>query len=256
MKKQFLVSILISLGFISLFTHTQAQSVTIDPKNTATALINSVSTVRGVIMPNMSEVQRNNSVPLAGAQVFCTNCAAGTGPYSYSGSYWIPMFDTGATAIYAVGQTKQGGIVFYVDATGQHGLVAATADQSTGIAWLNTDYTYTTAVRTGIYGGQYNTELINANQGSGSYAALIAAQYTGSSGFGDWYLPSKDELNLMYQLRATIGGFGAATYWSSTEVPVAAGQATENAYIQNFSSGAPGNGLKSDLYRVRAIRRF
>ena len=81
--------------------------------------------------------------------------------------------------IHKIGDSYGGGIVFWVDATGQHGLIAATADQSTGIQWYNGAYSTTNAVRDGIGAGMYNTERIIANQGEGSYAAQLCAKLPG-----------------------------------------------------------------------------
>ena len=106
----------------------------------------------------------------------------------------------------AIGQSYQGGIIAYIDSTGQHGLIAATADQSSGIQWYNGDYIVTGATGTAIGTGLTNTNAIIAAQGSGSYAASIARDYNGG-GYTDWFLPSKDELNQLYVNRAAIGGF-------------------------------------------------
>jgi hypothetical protein len=157
---------------------------------------------------------------------------------------------TGATAL-TIGQSYQGGIIFWLDATGQHGLIAATADQSTGIQWLNSSYTVTNAVRDGIGAGMYDTERIIANQGVGSYAAQICANYTGG-GYGDWYLPSKEEHYLLYQQRAAVGGFVFnAYYWTSTEFN------STTASTQSFSVlGTQFNTNKTSTWYVRAIRAF
>ena len=64
---------------------------------------------------------------------------------------------------HAIGDSYGGGVVFYVYDNGQHGLIAATADQSTGIQWDNGTYTTTNAVRDGIGAGKFNTERIIAN---------------------------------------------------------------------------------------------
>lgn len=257
MKKRLQVILWVITAVAGFYLPSQAQSVTIDPNSTNTTLIEPNSTTRGVMLPRMTEAQRNAILtPTVSTQVYCTNCTAGPGPYIYNGSGWIPMFTSPPAApSYAVGQLKQGGIIFYVDESGQHGLAVATED-SGDARWLNTDFTNTVAVRAGIYAGQYNTNLITQNQGNGTYAALLAAQYTGG-GFGDWYLPSKEELKIMYQQRASIGmGSNTNIYWSSTEVLAAAGSTSEVAYYQSFNGGSASYITKNNFYKVRAIRRF
>ena len=256
MKKQLSVYLLFSFCCIGFFS-SNAQSVLIDPSNTNTAVIEPNSTTKGVMLPRMTEAQRNAILtPTVSTQVYCTNCTAGAGPYIYNGSGWIPMFTSPPAApTYVVGEAKQGGIIFYIDESGQHGLAVATVDAGEQ-KWLNTDFKNTTAVRAGIYAGQYNTNLITENQGNGTYAAMVAAEYMGG-GFGDWYLPSKEELNVMYQQRASIGmGSNTYTYWTSTEVLAPAGSTSETAYIQAFSGGVSSTTSKNNVYKIRAIRRF
>jgi len=152
----------------------------------------------------------------------------------------------------AIGQSYQGGIIFWLDASGQHGLIAATADQSTAMQWYNGANTTTNAVRDGIGAGMYNTERIIASQGTGDYAAQLCANYQ-SGGYGDWYLPSKYELNLLYLQRTAVGGFaGSGYYWSSNDF------LTTNAWVQRFDVGGsqdPSFSKNYTLY-VRAVRAF
>ena len=157
----------------------------------------------------------------------------------------------------SIGDTYQGGIIFYLDASGCHGLIAAPSDQSTGMQWYNGSYSVTNAVRDGIGAGEFNTERIIANQATGAYAAQICANYQGGN-YGDWYLPSKYELNLMYlnigQGNAlglgNVGGFANFYYWSSTEYD------NLNAQWQNFFNGAQAINNKTLTYYVRAVRAF
>ncbi|RYU96584.1 Lcl domain-containing protein [Emticicia agri] len=248
--------VMIALGFCF---PGQAQSVTIDPKDaTPGSIIEATSTKKGMLMPRMTESQRTAiSSPVAGIQVYCTNCAGGAGPYTYNGSVWLPMFNT-AGITYSVGQSAQGGIIFYVDDSGQHGLVVASGDYAggAGVKWISGSNMNTNAVRNGVYGGQYNTELINEAQGNGISAALAAAQ-TSSGNYGDWYLPSKAELYILYQVRNNVEMDDAAGYyWSSTEVAAPYGQVSETANYVNFSTGSQGTSPKNTAYKVRAIRRF
>ncbi|MCH2231181.1 MAG: DUF1566 domain-containing protein, partial [Crocinitomicaceae bacterium] len=167
------------------------------------------------------------------------------------------VISTSGTCGLSIGDTYQGGIIFYLDASGCHGLISAPVDQSAAaIEWFNGSYTQTNAVRDGIGAGEFNTERIIANQGPGNYAAQICANYQGGS-YGDWYLPSKYELNLMYQNigqgnalgLGNIGGF-AFSYWSSNDVNI------YDAWVQNFGNGGQFNLNKSYNYYVRAVRAF
>lgn len=162
---------------------------------------------------------------------------------------WLSL--TSSTTTHRIGERFGGGIVFYVYDNGKHGLIAATSDQATFVRWGTT--TAVNAVRDGINAGMANTERIILVQGSaGDYAAQIAANYQGG-GYGDWYLPSKYELNLLFQKKAFVGLFPGFTYWSSNE------SGSDNAWGQDFSDiwGAQFYTNRTQKHSsVRAIRSF
>jgi len=139
--------------------------------------------------------------------------------------------------------------VFYVYDNSKHGLIAATSNQSTGIQWSITN-TVTNAVRNGIHGGISNTERIIINQGAGSYAAQLCANYIGGD-YADWYLPSEHELNLLYLQETVVGGFAGSYYWSSTE-----SDDGTFAWGKDFRTGGRISLNKDFTYYVRAIRAF
>jgi len=160
-----------------------------------------------------------------------------------------------------IGESYGGGTVFYVYDRGRHGLIAATADQSTGIQWYNGIDRRTQTTGDGVLAGEMNTALIIAIQSQvgdnqlGIFAAKICANYSVTADgvtYGDWYLPSENELNLLYLQRALVGGFTAdVNYWSSTEYNHAL------AWYQSFAVG--GNQFydaKDVANYVRAIRSF
>ena len=157
-----------------------------------------------------------------------------------------------------IGEKYGGGIVFYVYDGGLHGLIAALADQNTGTQWYNGIFKVTGATGDGVGAGAINTAMIVAAQiddtPGGIFAAKGCADYSvkGADGvtYGDWYLPSKAELNLLYKQKAVVGGFANATYWSSTET------SSNNAWSQYFLNGQQGNNRKFKPFRVRAIRAF
>ena len=166
-------------------------------------------------------------------------------------------------AVLAVGDTYGGGKVAYIlqagdpgySSTVQHGLISATADQSTGIIWSLPAYQSIVvpsngAIATALGTGLANTNAIISQNGAGTtYAAGLARAYNGG-GYSDWYLPSKDELNKLYLNKVAIGGFTTGLYWSSSEYSDA------GAWFQFFSNGGQyGYGKENALY-VRAVRAF
>jgi len=158
-----------------------------------------------------------------------------------------------------IGESYGGGIIFWLDESGEHGLIAAPSDQGSGIIWHNgvvVDYIYIGAQASSIGGGYFNTQYIFKVQGSGYYAASICHDYDGS-GYTDWYLPSIYELRLMHKNlhENGLGNFNGSSnygeyYWSSTEID------DTHAWQLNFS-----NGLRwhDDIWgqgNIRAIRMF
>ena len=177
------------------------------------------------------------------------------------------VFKKMGSSTYSVGDFAHGGIVFWVDETRQHGLVCAKLDQSTGVRWHAGTFGNTQAKGDGPYAGKANTSIIIAAQvaigdDGSTYAARICNELQiteGGKTYGDWYLPSKEELNLMYQNKSTIdatansnsgSGFASAYYWSSTEYN------NNNAWKQNFDNGNQNNNNKNNTNRVRAVRDF
>jgi len=148
-----------------------------------------------------------------------------------------------------IGDMHAGGIIFYLDSTKKHGLVAATKDQSTGIKWYNNVYVATGAKGTAIGTGASNTTKIVNKQGSGKYAAKLCADLV-LNGFSDWYLPSKQELNQLYKHKAKVTGLAATNYWSSSESDA------NNAWDQEFGGGFKFADDKSFTIHVRAVRSF
>jgi len=155
-----------------------------------------------------------------------------------------------------IGESYGGGKVFYVYDNGKHGLIAATSNQSNGIRWNGGTNTTTRARADGVGAGLKNTALIIANQAAvdgSAFAATLCNEYTVTVDgvkYGDWYLPSMHELNLLYLQKTVVGGFAGSGYWSSSEGD------SLNAWVQYFSNGSQYDVSKNDTYYVRAIRSF
>jgi hypothetical protein len=144
---------------------------------------------------------------------------------------------------YTPGEHYFGGIIFYLDNTGEHGLVCA--EQSQGIfPWATMIYSLTGATATGIGSGFTNTNTIVASLGSGEYAAKICSDLV-LNGYDDWFLPSQEELTMM---RPYLDG---AYNWSSSEID------DEHAWL-NYYNGYHYyvEGYKNGPQYVRAARAF
>lgn len=159
----------------------------------------------------------------------------------------------------AIGQYREGGIVFWIDASGQHGLVCAVEDQSAGIQWYNGAAVTTGA--TSYLDGSSNTDAIIAVQGpvETDYAAGLARAYTGG-GYNDWFLPSQYQMEYMDDNMAIINSKSLLhngteldttnVYFTSRETGPA------HAAVWSFDDNIAYNGGKGQSRRVRAIRAF
>ncbi|HNX58752.1 MAG TPA: hypothetical protein PKK43_06620 [Spirochaetota bacterium] len=159
-------------------------------------------------------------------------------------------------AKYAIGDKgPAGGWIFYDkgnDTDGWRYLEAASEDISESIGWYHRLYIDMKPTWPGIGKGRYNTELIVKTYGDGKYAAKICADYKGG-GKNDWFLPSKDELELMLKnlSKNGIGGFTGTDYWSSSE------DMNHIAWIKGGYAGNRNTSLADERRkRVRPIRMF
>ncbi len=178
-------------------------------------------------------------------------------PYASFSENGTPDSAVGYPA-HMIGERYGGGIVFYVYDNGQHGLIAAAADQSTGIQWYNGTYRYTGTTGDGLGAGAMNTSMIvalqMADKKSRSFAAKVCADYSVTDSgitYGDWYLPSKYELYLLYLQRNVVGGFANEWYWSSTE-----GDASSAWYFSFLFGNAYYDDKVDSSNYVRAVRSF
>jgi hypothetical protein len=159
------------------------------------------------------------------------------------------------TKVYSLRDTgPAGGLIFYDKGDwvgGWRYLEAAPSDQSTGKLWSDVSETLIGTTGTGIGTGQANTTAIINQAGHTDSSAKLCNDLTVGA-FSDWYLPSKDELGLMYaNLKAySVGGFVGNYYWSSSEID------NRDAWVQYFPNGSQDNDDKDNAYRVRAVRRF
>ena len=176
-----------------------------------------------------------------------------TGPAGADGaSYTQPTYN--------IGDIVNGGVVFWLDSTGQHGLVAAFSDYSTTRVWgcMGVYLPNVPVVSFGAgspvgFGAEIGAGFNNTNDilQDCPAAAALAARYVGAQ----WFLPSPKELNQMFVNKGVleaVSGFTAFSteYWSSTP------SNDNNAWYQNFADGGQGLKAKSVALNVRAVRAF
>lgn len=172
-----------------------------------------------------------------------------------------------------VGEIFQGGMVFYVDATQQHGLIVSLTDLGLPIEWRNGEGgdRVTNAQGQGFGSGETNTRLViseqTIDQQDGDFAALRAANYAvladgttpcpatltaSQTCYGGWYLPSVYELVLLHSALKPLGlsALQDTPYWSSTELN------TTQALSVDFLSGEFKVQDKAFASAVRAIHSF
>ena len=159
-----------------------------------------------------------------------------------------------------LGDACGGGKIFWLDSSGQHGLISASADQSSkGVAWNPGKLIATGSDADELFAGLKNSEKIVSKQGNSALsAAKICLDYSVTSNnveYSDWYLPSKFELNLLYQQKMLIGGFNLTSgiYWSSTE---SSASPDGMAWEQEFKFGSQHEDDKDLPDQVRCIRKF
>ena len=176
-----------------------------------------------------------------------------------------------------IGDFAFGGIVFYVDETGENGLVCAPSNLNgveegwNDFQWMDitvsgNQFIQLNASTSNLVGtGASNSSIIISSQGIGADAASICSLLD-LNGYDDWFLPSLNELweiNLNSELISNIalenGGnqFAFGFYWSSSEVNLT------DAWAINFVNpeGGPQGSFelsrgKMNGYLVRPIRAF
>jgi len=175
------------------------------------------------------------------------------------------------TTVYSIGDAgPAGGLVFYDKgfySDGWRYLEAAPSDiGSFAFGYYRPDKENSNRIGTflDVGSGKYNTERLvkqmdmdgkaysdNSGEGVKEYAARKCLDYS-NGGCDDWFLPSRDELNLMYENlhKNGLGSFAYYYYWSSSE------SNAYDAWEQSFDYGNQDLNGRSFGSRVRPVRAF
>lgn len=235
----------------------------------SSAILEIKSTDKGFLPPRMTQAQRDSiSSPATGLIIYQTDSTAGL--YQYDGISWSAIGSSTSSSHY-IGELYGGGVVFWIDHTGEHGLIASLddLDEGAGVQWglYNIDVPNCESMTDGYSNTQ---SIIDAGATTGT-AAVLCDNYTGG-GYTDWYLPSNRELFLLASQDILIdqildndgdpntNGFSQeyfeptfGRYWSSTE-----NEDNDKYYswTHNFYGGVNGYSPKNSNSRVRAVRSF
>lgn len=172
----------------------------------------------------------------------------------------------------SIGMEYAGGIIFYLDGNGG-GLVVDQTDMLNGT--LNTRMAlfpvpYVAALGTAVGDGKSNLDTITAYGIANipGYLSLTTNAFVqvlnhNSGGFTDWFIPSKDELNLIYTNLVAPGIYGLTNeqagtgpnYWSSS-IDIFTSWAQLMYDYSIYPAGAQGVNTSTTQNLVRAVRKF
>ena len=187
----------------------------------ASSALDITSTTKGLLIPRMTETQRDAITSVAtGLMIYQTDGTVGF--YYYNGSSWAEVAATSKTYSVDTFYAELGGWVIDVNSDGTHGVVVAMQDQGT-------------------------SDWFSAN----NILGISQLHDTNGKKFKDWRLPTREELNKMYQVHISGNGVNlVGYYWSSTELD------SSNAWRQRFDAGYQNNTTKGNTFFVRAVRAF
>ena len=232
--------------------------------------------IQGKLLNNHSPVVSIGESELLQPNSFKPNTTYSFRVFAKNSSYTSPGYGavgTFTTSDVVVGLGYQGGMVFYVDPG---------SSPATGYISMRSDIGSPNIFR---YQWADGPENINANGlliGEGKQNTInmckdltfyyggpamknsAAGKISGETfnGYSDWWLPSPNELEKMYEFKDIIGGFYNDYYWTSLQEGCSQAPCY-NAYVVNFDVvdgfGVPGESqinYKTAGELVRAIRRF
>ena len=139
--------------------------------------------------------------------------------------YVFKTYSQDLTNTFKIGQSYGGGIIFYIDTTGIHGLIVATNDldfivlscgKKSLLTYKDLGTFSSKPTNRSVGSGQRNTYNLVNYSGEGVYSAFLCYNLFYQD-YSDWFLPSIDELNLLFKQKKLIGEFSDGYYESSTE---------------------------------------
>jgi hypothetical protein len=220
----------------------------------SSAMLDIKATDKGILIPRIDFNNRPQPAP-NGLLIYVTK----NGPYGdsalyyYDGANWKKFTNYKFT----LGQRIGGGTIFWLDASGEHGLIASDVAAETTLPW-GCDGINTGANDIAIWTGDINTLKIIDSCSTPGIAAVWCSGLN-YHGLDDWFLPSRDELMEMYNQKEYLEPWPCCLpnclphfdfYWSSSE------SAASGAWSILFCSGTIMSFGKNAERRIRCIRKF
>lgn len=177
-----------------------------------------------------------------------------TGAAKGSSAYGTVNFTTATSFIPTTPGTPFGGGLYAGQITEDDGITyaiivapKAQGGQASGtLAWKTTQ---TTTTGTDSLNNGFNNTTAMVAAGISLHPAANFYKGLSINGYTDWYLPAKDELNLLYTNQGSLDGFAQDYYWSSTQ------SSSSGSWGQTFSRGFQSTRGKTDTGYVRGVRR-
>jgi hypothetical protein len=220
-----------------------------------------------LVLPNPA----NTSLNMNGFAI--ENLATPVNPADAVTKDYVDQLISGSGGIFShyIGQPYAGGVIFHLwkDPQGvEHGLIVSKTNQSNAHNWTNALGLIGVSAQSTSDGNSNSLSIINQS-GHTQSAAKLCLDWV-DAGYSDWYLPSMEELSLLWHNRFTVnktlssmqnaqtisGTTTTPRFWSSTEY------ATSDAFSVGFLNGYAtyGDGAapagKGTMAIVRAIRSF
>ncbi len=157
---------------------------------------------------------------------------------------------------FTLGQKYEGGIIFYIDSTGNHGLIASITDlgktlgRQGGLNKDNLERADKEVTSKPASSRVFNTQDCGDDATCAERMCTYYSVAVGNVTYRNWYLPSKYELNLLYEQKKIVGGFSDDFYWSSTMDDYGL------LWLLNFSNATQYRKGRYCIGYVRAIRAF
>ena len=174
-------------------------------------------------------------------------------------SYGQEYSFTTKTSNFTIGQVHEGGVIFYLDESGEHGLIVCTIASAEQEDAYNGGYSVWGCVGVNIpgsdaieIGGGMQNTLDNVNYSCGPSTAADLCYYFIINGISDWFLPSKNELQMIYEKLSPLNLeiFENNYYWSSSEIDL------NKTWVINPITGNEKDENKSSNIRSVAVREF